>query len=125
MNPSTTSKKISAGSAQLFQFSSSSVFNPSHRDLQGEKKLQRHEPLHAFCEHDQLRLVGGLRSPTGGASDVRHKRNRYGLLPGMDIILFVFPREKKPLLTVFYIILFYDIYLEVFYIFFKLVGKRP
>ena len=35
-----------------------------------------------------------------------------------------FLAEKKPLLTVFYLILFYDIYLEVFYIFFKLVGEK-
>ena len=35
-----------------------------------------------------------------------------------------FLAEKKPLLAVFYLILFYDIYLEVFYIFFKLVGEK-
>ena len=35
-----------------------------------------------------------------------------------------FHAEKKPLLTVFYLILFYDIYLEVFYIFYKLVGEK-
>lgn len=35
-----------------------------------------------------------------------------------------FHAERKPLLTVFYLILFYDFYLEVFYIFFKLVGEK-
>lgn len=39
-------------------------------------------------------------------------------------IFLVFHAEKKPLLSIFYLILFYDVYIEVFYIFYRLVGEK-
>lgn len=39
-------------------------------------------------------------------------------------IYLVFLAEKKPLYCLFYLILFYDVYIEIFYIFYVLVGEK-